>query len=46
MIMIMIMMPVGALHVFWVRGRPIGKSIDFSHIDIRNGTDFQDSGVR
>ena len=52
-----IITPGGALHIFWVRGRAIGKGIDFPHIgisngidfynfDIRNGTNFQDSSVR
>ena len=46
----------GALHTFWVRGRAIGKGINFPisgisnginfyNFGIRNGTDFLDSGV-
>ena len=45
------------LHIFWVRGRAIGKGIDFPDIGItnginfhnfgmRNGTDFQDFGMK
>ena len=40
------MSPGGALHVFWVRGRAIGKGIDFPHICIRNGIGFYNFGMR
>ena len=36
----------GLLHIFWVRGRAIGKGIDFHDFGIRNGVDFHDFGVR
>ena len=30
----------GVLYVFWVRGRAIGKGIDFHEFGIRNGINF------
>ena len=30
----------GLLYIFWVRGRAIGKGIDFHDFDIRNGYRF------
>ena len=33
-----------SLYIFWVRGRTIGKDIDFH--DIRNGIDFRDLGIK
>ena len=30
----------GILYIFWVRGRAIGKGIDFHEFGIRNGIDF------
>ena len=36
----------GVLHIFWVRGRAIGKGIDFRDFGIRNGIDFRDFGIR
>ena len=35
----------GALHMFWVRGRAIGKGIDFPNIGIRNSIDFCSFGM-
>ena len=32
--------PGGALHILWVRGRAIGKGIDFPDIGIKNGINF------
>ena len=34
----------GVLYIFWVRGRAIGKGIDFHGFGIRN--DFHDFGIR
>ena len=31
----------GLLYIFWVRGRAIGKGIDFHDFGIRNGIDFR-----
>ena len=31
----------GVLYIFWVRGRAIGKGIDFHDFGIRNGIDFR-----
>ena len=36
----------GVLYIFWVRGRAIGKGIDFREFGIRNGIDFHDFGIR
>ena len=36
----------GVLCIFWVRGRAIGKGIDFHEFGIRNGIDFHDFGIR
>ena len=36
----------GVLYIFWVRGRAIGKGIDFHDFGIRNGIDFHDFGIR
>ena len=36
----------GILYIFWVRGRAIGKGIDFHDFGIRNGIDFHDFGIR
>ena len=36
----------GVRYIFWVRGRAIGKGIDFHHFGIRNGIDFHDFGIR
>ena len=36
----------GVLYTFWVRGRAIGKGIDFDDFGIRNGIDFHDFGIR
>ena len=38
--------PGGALHIFWVRGRAIGKGIDFPDISIKNGINFHTFGIR
>ena len=38
--------PRGVLYIFWVRGRAIGKGIDFHDFGIRNGIDFHDFGTR
>ena len=35
----------GLLHIFWVRGRAIGKSINFRNFGIRNGIDFFNFGI-
>ena len=37
---------VGVLYIFWVRGRAIGKGIDFHDFGIRNGINFHDFGIR
>ena len=31
----------GVLYIFWVRGRAIGKGIDFYDFGVRNGIDFR-----
>ena len=36
----------GLLYIFWVRGRAIGKGIDFHDFGIMNGIDFHDFGIR
>ena len=36
----------GVLYIFWVRGRAIGKGIDFHEFGIRNGIDLHDFGIR
>ena len=36
----------GVLCICWVRGRAIGKGIDFHDLGIRNGIDFHDFGTR
>ena len=36
----------GVLYIVWVRGRAIGKGIDFHEFGIRNCTDFHDFGIR
>ena len=36
----------GALHIFRVRGRAIGKGIDFPDIGIKNGINFHNFGIR
>ena len=36
----------GVLYIFWVRGRAIGKGIDFHDFGIRNGIDFDEFGIR
>ena len=36
----------GVLCFFWVRGRAIGKGIDFHYFVIRNGINFHDFGIR
>ena len=36
----------GVLYIFWVRGRAIGKGIDFHDFGLRNGIDFHDFGIR
>ena len=38
--------PGGVLYIFWVRGRAIGKGINFHDFGIRNGIDFHDFGIR
>ena len=38
--------PGGALHIFWVRGRAIGKGIYFQGIGIKNGINFHNFGIR
>ena len=38
--------PGGALHIFWVRARAIGKGIDFPDIGIKNGINFHTFGIR
>ena len=40
------MSPGDALHIFWVRGRAIGKGIDFPDIGIKNGINFHNFGIR
>ena len=37
--------PGGALHIFWVRGRAIGKGINFPDIGIKNGINFHNFGI-
>ena len=34
------LVPRGVLYIFWVRGRAIGKGIDFHDFVIRNGVNF------
>ena len=36
----------GVLYIFWVRGRAIGKGIDFHDFGIRNSIEFHDFGIR
>ena len=36
----------GVLYIFWVRGRAIGRGIDFHDFGIRNGIYFYDFGIR
>ena len=36
----------GDLYIFWVRGREIGKGIDFHDFGIRNGIDSRNFGIR
>ena len=36
----------GLLYIFWVRGRAIGKGIDFHDFVIRNGINFHDFVIR
>ena len=36
----------GVLYIFWVRGRAIGKGIDFHDFVIRNGINFHDFVIR
>ena len=31
----------GVLYIFWVRGRAIGRGIDFHDLGIKNGIDFR-----
>ena len=38
--------PGGALYIFWVRGRAIGKGIYFQDIGIKNGINFHNFGIR
>ena len=38
--------PPGGYYIFWVRGRAIGKGIDFHEFGIRNGIDFHDFVIR
>ena len=38
--------PGDALHIFWVRGRAIGRGIDFPDNGIRSGIDFHNFGIR
>ena len=35
----------GVLYISWVRGRAIGKGIDFHDFGIRNGIAFHDFGT-
>ena len=42
----MTFLPGGALHIFRVRGRAIGKGIDFPDIGIKNGINFHNFGIR
>ena len=35
------MNPGAVLYIFWVRGRAIGKGIDFHDFGIRNGINFR-----
>ena len=39
-------LPGGALHIFWVRRRAIGKGIYFQDIGIKNGINFHNFGIR
>ena len=39
-------LPGGALHIFRVRGRAIGKDIYFPDIGIKNGINFHNFGIR
>ena len=41
-----IVAPGGLLYIFWVRGRAIGKGINFHDFGIRNSIDFHDFGIR
>ena len=34
------------LYILWVRGRAIGKGIDFHDFGIKNGVDCHDFGIR
>ena len=36
----------GVRYIFWVRGRAIGKGIDFNDFGIRNGINFRNFGIR
>ena len=36
----------GVRYISWVRGRAIGKGINFHDFGIRNGIDFHDFGIR
>ena len=36
----------GVLYIFWVRGRAVGKGIDFHDFGIRNGINFHHFGIR
>ena len=38
--------PGGVLHIFWVRGRAIGKCIYFPDIGIKNGINIHNFGIR
>ena len=40
------MSPGDAQHIFWVRGRAIGKGIDSPDIGIKNGINFHNFGIR
>ena len=37
--------PGGVLYIFWVRGRAIGKGIDFHDFGIRNGINFRNFAI-
>ena len=46
MILLDVRIPGGALHIFRVRGRAIGKGIYFPDIGIKNGINFHNFGIR
>ena len=41
-----ITIPGGALHIFWVQGRAIGKGINFPDIGVKNSINFHNFSIR